>query len=195
MISNSVQFSSVQSLSRVQLFTTLWTAACQASLSITNSWSLLKLMSIESVMLSNHLILCRPLILPLSIFPSIRVFSNESVLPMSSSNCYFLTCIQISQQAGKLVWYSHLFKNFSQFVVIHTVKGFDIISKAEVDVFLELSFFFNDPVDVGNLILVPLPFLNPAWVSGSSQFIYCWSLAWRILSITLLACEMNATVR
>ena len=145
-------------------------------------------------MLSNHLILCRPLILPLSIFPSIRVFSNESVLPMSSSNCYFLTCIQISQQAGKLVWYSHLFKNFSQFVVIHTVKGFDIISKAEVDVFLELSFFFNDPVDVGNLILVPLPFLNPAWVSGSSQFIYCWSLAWRILSITLLACEMNATV-
>ena len=173
MISNSVQFSSVQSLSRVQLFTTSWTAACQASLSITNSWSLLKLMSIESVMLSNHLILCRPLILPLSIFPSIRVFSNESVLPMSSSNCYFLTCIQISQQAGKLVWYSHLFKNFSQFVVIHTVKGFDIISKAEVDVFLELSCFFNDPADVGNLILVPLPFLNPAWVSGSSQFIYC----------------------
>ena len=145
-------------------------------------------------MLSNHFILCRPLILPLSIFPSIRVFSNESVLPMSSSNCYFLTCIQISQQAGKLVWYSHLFKNFSQFVVIHTVKGFDIISKAEVDVFLELSCFFNDPADVGNLILVPLPFLNPAWVSGSSQFIYCWSLAWRILSITLLACEMNATV-
>ena len=73
-----VQFSSVQSLSRVQLFVTLWTAACQASLSITNSWSLLKLMSIELVILSNHLILCRPL-LP-SIFPSIRDFSNESVL-------------------------------------------------------------------------------------------------------------------
>ena len=71
---------------------------------------------------------------------------------MTGSSCCFLTCIQISQQAGKLVWYSHLFKNFSQFVVIHTVKGFDIISKAEVDVFLELSFFFNDPVDVGDLI-------------------------------------------
>ena len=71
---------SVQSLSRVRLFVTLWTAARQASLSITNSWSLLKLMSIESVMPSNHLILCRPLLLPPSIFPSIRVFSNESVL-------------------------------------------------------------------------------------------------------------------
>ena len=76
----SLGFSSVQSLSRVRLFETPWTAAVQASLSITNSQSLLKLMSIESVMPSNHLILCRPLFLPLSIFPSIRVFSNESVL-------------------------------------------------------------------------------------------------------------------
>ena len=73
-------FSSVQSLSSVQLFATPWTAACQALLSITNSWSLLKLMSIESVMPSNHLILCHPLLLPPSIFPGIRVFSNESVL-------------------------------------------------------------------------------------------------------------------
>src|SRR5574341_271269 len=73
-------FSSVQSLSCVRLFVTPWTAACQASLSITNSWSLLKLMSIVSVMPSNHLILCHPLLLLPSIFPSIRVFSNESVL-------------------------------------------------------------------------------------------------------------------
>ena len=72
------QFSSVQSLSRVQLFVTPWTAACQVSLSITNSQSLLKLTFIESVMPSNHLILCRPLLLLPSIFPSIRVFSNES---------------------------------------------------------------------------------------------------------------------
>ena len=71
---------SVQSLSRVQLFATPWTAARQASLSITNSWSLLKLISIESVMPSNHLILCHPLLLLSSIFPSIRVFSNESAL-------------------------------------------------------------------------------------------------------------------
>ena len=70
----------VQLLSCVQLSATLWTAACQASLPITNSGSLLKLMSIESVMPSNHLILCRPLLLPPSVFPSIRVFSNESVL-------------------------------------------------------------------------------------------------------------------
>ena len=74
-----VYYYSVQLLSRVQLFATPWTAACQASLSITNSRSLLKLMSIESVMPSNHLILCRPLLLLPSIFPSIRVFSNESV--------------------------------------------------------------------------------------------------------------------
>ena len=73
-------FSSVQSLSRIWLFLTLWTAARQASLSITNSWSLLKLMSIESVMPSNHLILCHPLLLRPSILPSIRVFSKESAL-------------------------------------------------------------------------------------------------------------------
>ena len=73
---------SVQSLSRVWLVVTPWTAALQASLSITKSWSLLKLMSIESVMPSNHLALCHPLLLLLSIFPSIRVFSNESVLPL-----------------------------------------------------------------------------------------------------------------
>ena len=78
--SQSLEFSAVQSLSGVQLFAISWTAACQASLSITNSQSLLKLLSIESVMPSNHLILCYPLLFPPSIFPSFRVFSNESVL-------------------------------------------------------------------------------------------------------------------
>ena len=77
---------------------------------------------------------------------------------MSSSNCCFLTCIQISQEEGQVVWYSHLLKNFPQFVVIHTVKSFGIINKAEIDVFLELSCFFDDPMDVFNLI------------SGSSAF-------------------------
>ena len=77
---------------------------------------------------------------------------------MSSSNCFFLTCIQISQEASRVVWYSHLFKNFSEFVVVHTVKGFGIVNKAEIDVFLELSCFFDDPTVVGNLI------------SGSSVF-------------------------
>ena len=79
-INESLQFSSVQSLSHVQLFATPWTAACQASLPITNSQSLLKLMSIEWVMPSNHLVLCHPLFFLPSIFPSIRVFLNESVL-------------------------------------------------------------------------------------------------------------------
>ena len=77
---------------------------------------------------------------------------------MSSSNCCFLTCIQVSQEAGQVVWYSHLLKNFPQFVVIHTVKDFGLVNKAKVDVFQELSCFFDDPADVGNLI------------SGSSAF-------------------------
>ena len=76
---------------------------------------------------------------------------------MSGSNCCFLTCIQVTQEAGKVVWYSHLFKIF-QFVVIHTVKGFSIVNEAKVDVFLELFCFFYDPMNVSNLI------------SGSSAF-------------------------
>ena len=77
---------------------------------------------------------------------------------ISSSNCCFLTCIQISQETGKVVLYSHLFQNFPEFVLVHTVKGFVIVNKAEIDVFLELSCFFYDPADVGN------------FVSGSSAF-------------------------
>ena len=102
---------------------------------------------------------------------------------MSSSNCCFLTCIQVSQEAGQVVWHSHLFQNFPQFIVIHTVKSFVVVSKAEIDVFLELSCFFDDPADVGNLI---------SWTSGSSWFTYCWSLARRIWGITLLACKISA---
>ena len=75
---------------------------------------------------------------------------------MSASNCCFLTCIQISQEAGQVVWYSHLFQNFPQFVVINTVKSFGLINKA--DVFLESSYFFYDPMDVGNLTSVSSPF-------------------------------------
>ena len=94
-----------------------------------------------------------------------------------------------------MVWYLHLFKDFPQFVVIHVVKGFGAVNNAEVDVFLELSCFFDDPADVGSLM------------SGSSAFSKCslniWKFtlhillkpAWRILSITLLVCEMSAIVR
>ena len=92
---------------------------------------------------------------------------------MSSSNCCFLICIQISQEAGQVVWYSHLLKNFPQFVVIHTVKGFGIANKAEVDVFLEPSCFFDDPMNVGNL------------VSGSSAFskssLNIWNFSFHVL--------------
>ena len=83
---------------------------------------------------------------------------------MSSSNCCFLACIQISQEAGHMVWYPNLLKNFPEFVLVHTVKGFGVVNKAEIDVFLEISCFVfwiissNDPVDVGNL------------TSGSSAF-------------------------
>ena len=71
---------------------------------------------------------------------------------MSGSNSCFLTCIQISREAGKVAWYSYLLKNFPQFVVIYTVKGFDVIYKAEVDVLLEFSCFYDDSTDTGNLI-------------------------------------------
>ena len=85
---------------------------------------------------------------------------------MSSSNFCFLTCIQVSQEAGKVVWYSHLFKNFPQF---------GIVNETEVDVLLEFSCFFYDPVDVGNLISGSSAFLNPACTSGYSGLTYCWS--------------------
>ena len=84
----------------------------------------------------------------MSSFPDLEPVNHS----MSGSNCCFLTCIQISQEACKEVWYSHLFKNFPQFVVIHTVKGFTAVKGAEVYVFLEFSWFFYGPVDVGNLI-------------------------------------------
>ena len=97
------------------------------------------------------------------------------------------------QEAGEVVWSSHLLKNFPQFVVIHTVKGFGRVNKAEVDVLLELSCFFDDPTDVGNLISASCVF--PKFSLNIWKFMYRWSLAWRILGITLLACEMSAIVQ
>ena len=97
---------------------------------------------------------------------------------MSGSNCYFLTCIHFSQEAGKVVWYSHLLKNFQQFVVIHTVKGFNVVNE-EVDVFLEFSCFFYDPVYVGNLI------------SGSSAFSESSLNIWKFLAHILLKANLE----
>ena len=98
---------------------------------------------------------------------------------MSSSNCCFLTCIQVSQEAGQVVWFSHLFWNFLQFVVIHIVKGFSIVNKAELDVFLELSCFFDDPTDVGNLI------------SGSSSFSKSSQNIWKFTVHVLLKPDLE----
>ena len=193
-------------------------------------------------------------------FPSL-----EPAHSMYDSNCCFLTCIQISQGAGQVVWYSHIFKHFSVcsdptqwtwvwvsygswrwtgkpgmlqsmglqraghdwateliWTELNTVKGFGIVNKAEVDVFLEFSCFFDDPVSsvcqsigvsasasvlpmdiqewfpLGWMLaiwsLLPLPFLNSAWTSRSSWFMDCWSLARRILSVTLLLYEMSTIV-
>ena len=113
---------------------------------------------------------------------------------MSHSNCYFLTCIQISQEVGKVVWYSQLLKNFPQLVVIYSVKGFGIVNKTEVDVFLELSSLFYDPMDVRNLIS------GSNAVSKFSLNIWNFSVhillkaGWENLTITLLTCEMSAKV-
>ena len=93
---------------------------------------------------------------------------------MSSSNCCFLTCIQISQKAGHVVWYSHLLKSFPQFVVIYKVKGFGVINRAEVDVFLEFSYLFYYLTDVGNLI------------SGSSAFSKSGLNIWNFIIHVLL---------
>ena len=79
---------------------------------------------------------------------------------MSSSNCCFLTCIQVSQESGQVVWYSHILQNFPQFIMIHAVEGFGIANKAEIDVFLELSCFFDDAEGLAIWSLVPLPFLK-----------------------------------
>ena len=123
-------------------------------------------------------------------------FPNFEPVPCSMSAYYycFLNWIQISQEAGKEVWHSHLLKNFLQFVVIHTVKGFSIVNEAEVDFFgIFLLFIWSSMLAIWSL--VPLPFLNPACTSGISQFTYCWSLLWRILSITLITCEMSTIVQ
>ena len=93
---------------------------------------------------------------------------------MSSSNCCFLTCTQISQEADQVVWYSHLFQNFPQFIVIHKVKGLNIVNEAEIDAFLEFFCFLYDPIDVGNLI------------SGSSAFSKSSLNIWKFLVHILL---------
>ena len=106
------------------------------------------------------------------------LFSQFGISSMSGFNCCFLTCIQISQEAGEVVWYS-LLKTFPQFIVMYTVKGFGIVNKAKVDVFLELSCFFSDPAGVGNLI------------SGSSAFSKTSLNIWNFTVQVLLKCGLE----
>ena len=89
----------------------------------------------------------------MTIYRQYTAFPNlePNCCSMSSSNCCFLTCVRVSQEAGKVIWYSHLFKNIPQFVVIHTVNGFSVVNEEEVDAFLEFSCFFYDAIDVGSL--------------------------------------------
>ena len=137
----AVQFSSIQLLSHVQLFATPWTAAHQASLSITNSQNLLKLMSIESVMPSKHLILCRPLLLLPSIFPSIRVFSNESVLRIRWPKYWsFSFSISPSNEYSGLISFSINWLDL--FAVQGTVKSLFQHHSSKVSI-LQCSTFFN----------------------------------------------------
>ena len=125
---------------------------------------------------------------------------------MSSFNCCFQTCIQVSQEAGNLAWISHLFKDFPQFVVTHTFKGFGIVIRAEVNMFLKLSCFFDDPADVGNLIsgcsafsktsLIIRKFmvhvlLKPGWQNVEHYFTSVWdecscAVIWVIFGIAFL---------
>ena len=105
-----------------------------------------------------------------------------------------LPILNISQEADQVVWDSHLFQNFPQFIVIHTVKGFGIVNKAEIDVFLELSSFSHDPEDVGNLISGSSAFSKSSLNICKFMVHVLLKPGLENLSITLLACEMSATV-
>ena len=148
-------YQSVQSLSPVWLFGTSWTAACQASLPITNSQSLLKLISIESVIPSNHLILCHPLFLLHSIFPSIKVFSNESVLPIRWSKYWsFSFSISLSNEYSGMISFKIDWLNI---LAVQGTKSLhqQHISKASI---LRHSGFFYSPT---------LTFIHDYWKNHS----------------------------
>ena len=186
----SISLSSIQSHSCVWLFETPWAATCQDSLSITNSRSLLNLMSIESVMPSNHLILCRPLLLLPLVFPGIRIFSDESVLSIRwPKDWSFSLSISPSNECSGLI--SFRIDWFDLLVVQGTLKNLLQHCSSEASIVWCSAFFMvqlSYPyLTTGKTIaltrqileiwsLVPLLFLNPAWMSGSSHFTFCWSL-------------------
>ena len=165
----NLQFSSVQLLSRVWLFVTPWTAACQASLSITNSQSLPRLISVELVMPSNHLILCHPLLLLLSIFPSIRVFSNESVLHIRWPKYWSLSFnISLSNAYSGLISFSIDWLDL--LAVQGTLKGLLQHHGSKVSV-LQCSAFF----------IVQLS--HPYMTTGKTKALTRWTFAGKVMSL------------
>ena len=168
-----IQFSSVQSLSRVQVSATPWTAACQASLSITNSWSPLKLKSIESVMPSNHLILLSPLLLP-SIFPSIRVFSNESALHISWTKFWsFSFNISPSNKYSGLI--SFRIDWFDLLVVQGTLKSLLQHHSSRASTLQDSAFFIVQPS-------------HPYMTIGKTIALTRWTFVGKIMSLLLIYC-------
>ena len=169
-----ISLQSVQLFRRVWLFATLWTAASQASLSITNSQSLLKLMSIESVMLSNHLVLCRPLLLLSLIFPTIRVFSNESVLHIRWPNYWsFSFSISPSNEYSGLI--SFRIDWFNLLAVQGTLKSLlqHHSSKASI---LQCSAFF----------IVQLS--HPCMITGKTIALTLQTFVSKVISLLLIWC-------
>ena len=114
---------------------------------------------------------------------------------MSTSNCCFLTCIQVSQEAGQVVWYSHVFQNVPQFTVIHTIQGFAVVNKAELDVFLELSCFFLWSANLGNLIFGSSAFSKTGLNILKFTFHVLLKPSLKNFKHYLLTCEMSATVQ
>ena len=162
------QLSAVQSLSHVRLFAIPWTAARQASLSITNSRSVLKLMSIESVMPSNHLILCRPLVLPPSIFPSIRVFSNESVLCLRWPKYWtFSFSISPSNEYSGLIYFRI---NWFDLAVQGTLKSFLQYHSSKASILWHSAFF-----------IVQLS--HPHMTTGKTIALTIWTLVGKVMSL------------
>ena len=159
--------SSVQSLSCVQLFATPWTAACQASLSITNSWSLLKLMSIELVMPSNHLILCHPLLLLPSIFPSNRVFSNESVLCIRWPKCWSFSISPSNEHSGPI---SFRMNWLDLLAVQGTLKSLLQYHSSKASILQHSAFF-----------MVQLS--HPYMITGKTTALTRWTLDGKLMSL------------
>ena len=168
----SVQFSPVQLLSLVQLFATPWTAAHQASLSITNSWSSLKLMSIESMMPSNHLILCHPLLLLPSIFPSIRVVSNESALWIRRPKCWSFSFSPSNAHPGL----TSLRRDWLDLLAVQgTLKSLHQHHSSKASILLRSGFF---------IVQISHPYMT----TGKTVALTRWTFVGKVMSLCFLIC-------